>query len=251
MGSAETGAPVVEAGASPPADAGAVEDAADAGDADAAVVSNLAPQSGPFLDGSCPFDASASLDGNAPVSDLGDADIPLGHRAAALCCPVTRDPGGTCEADASFVAYNALCARDSDCTKGTNGRCGVFSYVNLEPQPGSDADPTPGVLTVGCESECSYDECFSDDDCPGHVPCDCRASLFLTNVCRKGSNCNVDSDCGQGGYCTPYKDAYYCHRPGDVCFNDDDCPQGQWGAGCVFGTGAGQWQCVSNPPGIR
>jgi hypothetical protein len=66
-----------------------------------------------------------------------------------------------------------------------------------------------------------------------------------------GSNCNVDSDCGQGGYCTPYNDAYYCHRPGDVCFNDDDCPQGQWGAGCVFETGAGQWQCVSNPPSIR
>ena len=36
-----------------------------------------------------------------------------------------------------------------------------------------------------------------------------------------------------------------------VCFNDDDCPQGQFGGGCLFDTSARQWQCALNPPTIR
>jgi hypothetical protein len=220
------------------------------GDADAeASVSNLAPQSGPFLDGSCPFDASASLDGAPPPDDTGDADVPQGHRPAALCCPVTRDPGGTCAPDAAIEASSALCSRDSDCTKGTNGRCLVYEVVWLMPPPGSLTDATTGFFP-GCESQCTYDECFSDDDCPGHAPCDCRASPYLTNVCRTASRCSVDTDCGPGGFCTwnQQHTAAFCHHPGDACLNDRDCVQGEFGARCTFFTSSSQWQCIDNPP---
>jgi len=239
-----------DAAASPPTeagnDAGVVDDADAAADAspDGPVNAGGPPQSGPFLDGSCPYDADFPLDGNTRTADDAgpDAHVPDVHRPAALCCPVTRDPGTTtpvpwCSPDAA--SSRTPCFTDSNCNKGTNGRCTVFPAA-----PGVD----------GCQSECTYDECFSDVDCPGHVPCDCRAFGYNTNVCRTGSLCNVDSDCGQGGFCSPAltgnaaaTNAYYCHRPRDVCFNNSDCPPARFGARCQYDTSANQWRCIDNP----
>ena len=207
------------------------------------------PQSGPFLDGSCPYDAAFSPDGDVIAdegdasADAADAHVPDIHRPVEQCCPATRDPGTPdlppgCGPDAS--SSRTPCFKDSDCNKGTNGRCMVF------PNPPSNP---------GCVSECTYDECFSDVDCPGHVPCDCRVFGYGTNVCRTGSACSVDSDCGRGGFCSPTlavvdiaTNTYFCHRPGDVCFNDRDCPQSAYGTRCEFDGTTSKWACFDNPP---
>jgi hypothetical protein len=231
-----------DAGARDDEDASPADASADAtADGPATVVGP--PQSGPFLDGSCPYDASFSADGDTTLpGDAGapDAHVPDSHRPSALCCPVDRDPGSTCAPDAAVPPI--ACFGDSDCNKGTNGRCVVY--------PGTrSASGGAGFFIDGCSSECTYDECFSDVDCPGHVPCDCRVFGYGTNVCRTGSRCSVDSDCGPGGFCSQdLSNLYYCHRPGDVCFNDRDCQQGEFGARCRFNTDTSQWQCFGNPP---
>lgn len=148
--------------------------------------------------------------------------VPLNHRDAGGSCPQQRSssrpdggPGG------------GRCQKDSDC-HGVNGRCGSFAFG--------------GMLA------CSYDECFSDSDCGGRVPCECRASVSSAdpNVCLTGSNCRVDSDCGPGGYCSPsiegLSTAYYCHTPDDTCANDSDCPMNQ--PTCALDTISGHWGCV-------
>jgi hypothetical protein len=243
---------VVDAGAGepPPADAGEDGDRhAVEASSDAQATDEAPPQSGPFLDGSCPYDASASLDGGTPpATNAPDAHVPQYHRAAALCCPVDRAPGSTCEPDAAMDPSG--CIRDSDCTQGTNGRCLVLPYL----QPGTGLYEPDGAFVVpgifGCMGECTYDQCFSDQDCPGHVPCDCRTPLFFgnMNLCVTGSQCSVDSDCGPGGFCTFSGNAYFCHQPSDVCFNDSDCPQGTWGATCKFDTGTSHWICNQGGP---
>jgi hypothetical protein len=236
----------------PHADAGMIDDA-DINPADASADGPEAlygpPQSGPFLDGSCPYDAAFSPDGDTvggeddAAADAAGAHVPDIHRPAEQCCPATRDPGAPdlvpgCGPDAS--SSRTPCFKDSDCNKGTNGRCMIFPNL-----PGNPS----------CVSECTYDECFSDVDCPGHVPCDCRAFGYGTNVCRTGSACSVDSDCGPGGFCSPtlsvvdvVTNTYFCHRPGDVCFNDRDCPQDAYGTRCEFDGTTSKWACVDNPP---
>lgn len=150
----------------------------------------------------------------------GTSGVPLRHRAAGSTCPSERGPGN----GAGFGAGE--CAMDTDCTAGDNGRCLVTG-------------PAPF-------SYCSYDECFDDSDCNG-LPCECRTSAasFFANVCVADSNCQVDSDCGPGGYCSPSRfeqwcgSAYYCHTAADTCVNDTDCEN----SGCNYDAQAGHWSC--------
>ena len=120
-----------------------------------------------------------------------------------------------------------LCSEDSDCTAGSNGRCG---------NPGGPA---------GCS--CSYDACAQDADCPTGQTCACHGSAYndFGNTCVPG-NCRVDADCGVGGFCSPTAPAggwcgnvagYYCHTPTDLCLDDSDC------AGMDAGSVAGAWVC--------
>jgi hypothetical protein len=127
----------------------------------------------------------------------------------------------------------AGCDVDDDCVGGTNGRCVGDS-------------PNAGYCDV-----CSYDVCFSDADCTGAGPCDCRSSRGA-NVCSAG-NCRVDADCGAGGYCSPSlsscpgypdlqaKSGFYCHLPKDECFDDSDCEQSQPNICRYDGT---EWRCM-------
>ncbi|MCL2449699.1 MAG: hypothetical protein FWD17_12200, partial [Polyangiaceae bacterium] len=131
-----------------------------------------------------------------------------------------------------------------------------------------------GRCTAVQTYSCSYDECFSDDDCGPHTPCGCRSSASSngSNDCYYGSQCAVDSDCGPGGYCSPSppptycasgytappgfspsgdpaRVAYFCHTPADTCTNDTDC--GDAGALattlsaalCLYDAQAGHWSC--------
>jgi hypothetical protein len=157
--------------------------------------------------------------------------VPVNHRATGMACPEERGPGmiqPACDSE-GFVL---VCENDSDCTAGDNGRC--------EPLPFSP---------VGCQVGCSYDECFKDTDCPAGQPCDCRASATdnTANVCVSGSQCQVDADCGPGGYCSPSGGygtfgcdvAYFCHTAADTCVDDTDCEA----PGCQYDSTAGYWRC--------
>ncbi len=135
------------------------------------------------------------------------------------------------------------CATDAQCTQGPDGRC--FPFGGL-------------LWTAGC----SYDECFTDSDCPSGAPCICRTSAGddSPNICAAGGNCVLDSDCGPGGFCSPseFCDArlpgwaafgYYCHTAADTCINDVDCPPIDAGGGCSipsvcrYDTQAMHWAC--------
>ncbi len=113
--------------------------------------------------------------------------VPLNHRPVAVPCPQQRgeDPMPYCVPAGDGGCAGNTCNSDSYCTMGTNGRCGRWFL--------------PGIAT------CSYDQCFSDSDCPGGLPCECRTSVTddAPNICANGGNCSVDSDCGPGGYCSP------------------------------------------------
>jgi hypothetical protein len=131
------------------------------------------------------------------------------------------------------------CLQDSDCTAGTNGRCG---------NPGGPA---------GCD--CSYDTCMQDTDCPTDQTCACHGSAYndFGNTCVAG-NCRVDADCGAGGYCSPTAPAggwcgdvggYYCHTPNDLCLDDSDCADTDAGAFagpgfCEYATTNMRWECL-------
>jgi hypothetical protein len=160
---------------------------------------------------------------------------PLNHRNAAVLCPQQR---GASLPDSGFCTCGSSpccdqCLKDSDCGQDLNGRCGFFIF-----------GPHPLM--------CSYDECYSDSDCDGGVPCGCRpsGSSDEPNVCLTLSNCRVDSDCGPGGYCSLSMEgivsAYYCHTPNDTCSNDSDCPMDR--PACTFDMSSGHWACILNIP---
>jgi hypothetical protein len=194
---------------------------------------------------------SVISDGASSTRDVDSShEIPVNHGATDMACPKERALGmlPACTWDCYDAGF--MCLVDSDCTMGTNGRC-------LPP------DSSPGVnftITPDYEAKCSYDECFTDSDCPPSEPCICRASTTdsTPNVCVSGSNCRVDADCGPGGYCSPsayasgslvscsnLSVAYFCHTAADTCANDTDCT----GAGtCGYDTAAGHWSCCSIPP---
>ncbi len=178
---------------------------------------------------------AGGLDSDAPTANV--AHVPLLHRATALACAQPR-PAGTHYDDCnSFYRDAGNCGSDQDCTVGANGRCNCELFA--------------AVAADG--NRCSYDGCASDRDCQGGV-CDCRESpahiTWGTQTVCLGGNCRMDSDCGQGGYCSPSPalgcgaqswSAYYCHTPGDQCVDDADCNQGN--AYCAYDTGSSRWVC--------
>ena len=207
----------------------------------------------------------AAIRTDAPVSDgpstVGDAKVPLQHRSTSASCPSQRGPGPSCVTTScvsqpypSGVA--TTCSSDSQCTDGVNGRCFPFE----------------GMIGPG---GCSYDECFSDSGCGAKTLCLCRSSSTdnSANVCDVGGNCAVDSDCGQGGYCSPSMEAcpsaapeievqdnyagpnpYYCHTASDLCINDSDCAPRDAGTNttsscpqytpCAYNAQNKRWECT-------
>jgi hypothetical protein len=197
---------------------------------------------------------------NFPPSDAGPPRVPANHRTAGSMCPQDRGMGvmetsPQCLQGAGPVVPN--CVGDTDCTNGANGRCLRF---------GGPA----------CSDYCSYDECTSDSDCAGNVPCACRSSSSDSgpNACATASNCRVDADCGPGGFCSPSLvnkicqcsdpkfctpadlagcsgggcscsgncgSGYFCHTPKDSCLDDSDCGSGL----CTFDLTGQTWLCVS------
>jgi hypothetical protein len=183
--------------------------------------------------------SSADMD----ASTVGDASAPLYHRATHATCPSQRARGNfdpaICPTPPPPRPY---CCSDSDCDGGTNGRCIDFG------RPGQ---------------QCTYDECFTDSNCPSGTPCICRSSPTdsTANTCEPGGDCVVDSDCG-GHYCSPspvpeeeecgetspYLFPYYCHTATDTCVDDSDCFVDGGGVGfCLYDPPARRWACSTSP----
>ena len=170
----------------------------------------------------------------------GDAEVPIYHRAMPSCCPSERGPAPGTQPYATGMANS--CSSDSQCTRGADGRCFPFE----------------GLVGPG---GCSYDQCFTDSDCPSGALCVCRTSASdnSANACAPGGNCALDSDCGSGGYCSPSggcgfgftgAQGYYCHTVSDTCINDADCPVVDPGGGCqvpqncAYDAQAQHWACI-------
>jgi hypothetical protein len=168
------------------------------------------------------------------MAQVDGARVPAKHRPSSSACPKSRGSGALSAACSYDAGPPVPCLRDSDCTTGVNGRC----------------LPVP---PIACDTACSYDQCFADSDC-GHSPCECRGSSTdsAANLCLVGSNCQLDADCADGGYCSPSatatcSTAYFCHTAIDKCIDDVDCPSGN---GCNYDPSAAAWTCsVACSPG--
>ena len=189
--------------------------------------------------------------GRIPTSHRA-SDVQCAQPAAAGTCPGNMCPTSLCSNDGGCAdgggsgdcftspVSSSECSSDSDCIDaGTNGRCVEW----LGP--------------LGCS--CSYDGCAGDSDCPSGQPCACHGSPYMFgsgNWCVPG-NCQVDADCGTGGYCSPTpalpcnmngRDlycqglGYYCHTPKDECGDDSDY-LGVGFPGCLYDQSAGYWKC--------
>jgi hypothetical protein len=136
--------------------------------------------------------ASAGASAGMDASTVVDERVPVYHRATHAICPSQRGAGTPGLMEIGVPGFppcptpppptTICCSSDSQCDGGTNGRC-----------TGSGVEGT---------NVCTYDECFTDSNCPSETPCICRSSPAdnVANVCVPGGNCVVDSDCG-GRYC--------------------------------------------------
>ena len=173
-----------------------------------------------------------------PPSDVAPSDVispqdvgttlpePDNHRPQEITCdserPVSENLPGPDSGEWQ-------CALDSDYTDGDNGRCTSM------PRGGWG---------------CSCDTCFVDSDC-GDSVCACNGAWTSdANACREG-NCQVNSDCGEGGWCNPsYSDcgdysgvtSYFCRTQEDECLNDSDCTD-EFGGYCMFNSAVERWGC--------
>ena len=110
------------------------------------------------------------------------------------------------------------------------------------------------VARAACPMTYAADLCERDADCAAGSDCVCdyylggAGSPGTQNLCQP-SNCRVDADCGVGGNCspslvlhcgTPVVTGYFCHRAGDECGVDGDCPSGEQ---CFYATEVGHWTC--------
>jgi Cys-rich repeat protein len=169
---------------------------------------------------------------------------PTSHRATATACSTTRPPSQPGDASVPDGGGIGGCTVDSECTAGTNGRCGRDGQI------------------IGC----TYDDCSTDATCGAGKLCECGAPNGAgrgPNVCIP-SNCDTDSDCGTGGYCSPTYDTtcggfdgvvgYFCHKAADECtmdqcVNDSDCAMESDGgvmtsAGyCAWDPSSSRWGC--------
>jgi hypothetical protein len=216
-----------------------IEDSSDRGTASAAGDDSwngaTAPEGG---DGS--FDVRGDS-GNAPREAGPLITTPLAHRAASADCPEPRPPGGGSHCQSSIGGAPG-CTVDQNCDSGLNGRCSC-----LFTSGGVDASYVA----------CTYDGCTSDQGCNGGV-CVCDPN---GNYCV-GGNCRTDSDCGDGGYCSPTGNwnsgecnigpaGFFCHTSNDECASDQDCQPEAGTVGypmCIYSSSENRWACISCQP---
>jgi hypothetical protein len=184
---------------------------------------------------------AASFSLGCATDSSSAATLALTHRVEASSCEASVVPNPN-DGPTIWEGYSGPihCRKNSECTAGENGVC--------------QGNPHDGY-------GCTYDTCFDDGVCGGKV-CECDGKTRSgRNVCLSEGNCRVDSDCGEGGACSPsfggcgsYTGVvgYYCHTAQDECVNDDDCvgtpPAGplQGTPYCAYSPTAGRWGCSTS-----
>ncbi len=154
------------------------------------------------------------------------------HRVAAEQCERERPRGPVCPprhvGGVDYDRDRLECMCHEECDGGDNGRCYVYGY------------------------NCSYDECFTDEDCgPGRL-CMCGYGEDGNHVCVQ-AGCRTDADCPGGKLCSPTLTAfcpnlsrvvgYYCHTDADECGTDADCALDIANGYCIFDGDLAHWRC--------
>jgi hypothetical protein len=172
--------------------------------------------------------SSGGIGGSSSSGGVPTGEVPVKHRPAAVACPSQSSAGVPCNTDAECNATSPGTAPTNFCRHGL----------------------------------CGPDQCNVDDDCGTNGVCSCIGSTYgyahvsAGNVCV-AADCRVDADCGPGGWCSPTVSSecgsfygvqgYYCHRPGDACVNDGDCPAAAGSPSitpyCAYDTSVGRWAC--------
>jgi hypothetical protein len=168
-------------------------------------------------------------------SEAAAGRVPSKHRSTSSpACAPTPIPADPVIPDAGLVpGANFACHVNADCTQGMRGRCVLY-------------DSTMGPSGIA-GTQCVYDECLKDTDCPAGGVCSCDG-----NSCLAG-NCRVDSDCGPGRFCSPSEDpcsspplqviGYFCHTAADECIDNTDCDPAKFQSTCIFDMSVGHWNC--------
>jgi hypothetical protein len=157
-----------------------------------------------------------TADGNGPNGERSPPAL-APSRAVALRCARER-PCNT------IWAPGNACELHRDCSDGVNGRCQAYG------------------------SACSYDACFTDDDCAPTELCDCAGGVDGSHRCLLAA-CRTNADCPDSLLCSPSAAVtcphlsgvvgYFCHTPSDECTSDTECGAGR----CVFDEGVSHWVC--------
>ncbi|MBN2525037.1 MAG: hypothetical protein JXR76_01500 [Deltaproteobacteria bacterium] len=173
---------------------------------------------------------TGSISDTDSETDTGTIDFrePEIHRPEAINCENVHSP------EEPPLDAEGNCQQHSDCTEGQNGKC-----VQL------------GIGARGYEYYCVYDTCYLDAECEQEGMNLCFCSAREEAHCFQYGNCQVDADCGDGGYCSPsssdhcgyyrYIDGFYCHTPRDTCMDDKDCTEDEF---CNFDVYRNLWNCV-------
>jgi hypothetical protein len=143
--------------------------------------------------------------------------VRLDHRSAPLACEASRP---------CTPIRPAACRAHSQCSEAENGRC----------------DYNGG--------ECTYDECFADEDCQQNALCDCAGGPDANHRCLP-VECRSDEDCEDGLWCSPSSPlecpqpvvGYYCHTAEDECLVDSDCSGPS--SYCAFAPDIRAWVCAT------
>jgi hypothetical protein len=158
------------------------------------------------------------------------AEIPE-DRVAAPSCSEHRPRGPVCHGrwvgESTYNDERIACSCHEECDAGRNGRCYVYGY------------------------ECSYDDCFTDDDCGASHVCLCAGGSSGAHICVP-ANCRTNADCEGGQSCSVTRPetcsnlggvaGYYCRTASDGCRSDADCNAS--GAGfCVYQGQTARWDC--------
>lgn len=108
-----------------------------------------------------------------------------------------------------------------------------------------------GFLSRCVGGHCRTDQCYTDSDCKSELSVCACDPMDHGHRCLP-SDCQVDADCGPGGFCSPsfglhcgsYHGvlSYHCHTPKDDCLDDSDCKKSGYGY-CAFESKSGHWIC--------
>ena len=195
-------------------------------------------------DGGGRIDAGRRDAGTMATDGSVGVDSPIEVDAGSSCVPrppaVHRPSAGACDRERirntipDPLPDYATCHSHAECDAGENGRCTGNTHDGWY---------------------CTYDECFTNDDCTGeNMVCNCEGGFRSdNNVCVPG-DCQTDADCGADGFCSPTLGdcghytgpvGFYCHTCDDECIDDADCG----GSGefanpyCAYSPIVGRWVC--------